>query len=271
MKFDHINDHASIYCGDAIEVMQKLIDCRTKVHCIITDPPYLLTSGGNTQPKYDGHVRMKGCFDGTKYDNCGKLVACDIDWLDFFPLLYQIMDRGHAYVMTNAKNMQYCLNAASISKIQKKHSQNIILDLYNSLIGKKQKQGFELHNILTWDKRTATPNRWYMKNLEFTCMFYKGKAKPINDCSSMAGVTIPHRDETEHPTEKPVQLMEYYIRNSTQEGDIVFDPFMGTGTTGVAAIKNNRGFIGIEQEDKWYNVAKTRINRAFDERQGFLF
>lgn len=63
-----------------------------------------------------------------------------------------------------------------------------------------------------------------------------------------------------HPTQKPVALYEYLIRTFSNEGDIVLDPCMGSGTTGVACMNTNRNFVGIEREEKYFEVAKTRIN-----------
>ena len=65
-----------------------------------------------------------------------------------------------------------------------------------------------------------------------------------------------------HPTQKPVALMEYLIKTYSNEGDIVLDNTMGSGTTGVAAIKCNRNFIGIEMDQKYYEIAKQRIESA---------
>lgn len=63
-----------------------------------------------------------------------------------------------------------------------------------------------------------------------------------------------------HPTQKPIYLMDYLIRTYSNEGDLVLDNCMGSGTTGVSAIMNNRRFIGIEKEDKYFNIAVNRIS-----------
>jgi len=63
-----------------------------------------------------------------------------------------------------------------------------------------------------------------------------------------------------HPTQKPVALMEYLIKTYTNEGDLVLDNCMGSGTTGVASINLNRNFIGIELDEKYFNIAKQRID-----------
>lgn len=200
--------------------------------CIVTDPPYKLTSGGNT--KHPDSM-SGGWIDD--YANTGEIIDCDIEWDEVAQICFNLLREGHAYIMANSRNVQPLLNSA-------------------------ENAGFGFHNLLIWDKRTATPNRWYMKNLEFTAFLFKGKAKRINDCSAKQLISCPQIDESEHPTEKPVQLMRYYIENSTQPGDTVIDPFCGTGTTGVAAILSGRNFIGIESNEKWYNVAKARLEEA---------
>lgn len=69
-----------------------------------------------------------------------------------------------------------------------------------------------------------------------------------------------------HPTQKPIALMEYLIRTYTNEGEVVMDNCMGSGTTGVACVNTGRRFIGIERDDKYFEIAKSRIEQAFDGR-----
>lgn len=64
-----------------------------------------------------------------------------------------------------------------------------------------------------------------------------------------------------HPTQKPVALFEYLIKTYTNEGDVVLDNCMGSGTTAIAAINTGRNWIGIEQDEKYYNLAKERIEK----------
>ena len=66
----------------------------------------------------------------------------------------------------------------------------------------------------------------------------------------------------QHPTQKPVELMEYVIKTYTNEGETVFDFTMGSGTTGVACKNLNRSFLGIEMDEKYFNIAKERIEQA---------
>lgn len=65
-----------------------------------------------------------------------------------------------------------------------------------------------------------------------------------------------------HPTIKPLNITEKIIRNSSKENNTILDPFMGSGTTGVACINTNRNFIGVELDEKYYKIAEERINSA---------
>lgn len=74
-----------------------------------------------------------------------------------------------------------------------------------------------------------------------------------------------------HPTQKPVEMMEYFIKTYTDAGHTVLDNTMGSGTTGVAAIRLGRNFIGMEQEEKYFLIAKKRIDEAIEETKFFEF
>jgi site-specific DNA-methyltransferase (adenine-specific) len=129
--------------------------------------------------------------------------------------------------------------------------------------------GFDLHTILVWDKRAALPNKYYQNVTEFTLFMKKGRAFTIRTPASKNLVSLFQRDESPHPTEKPVDLMSIYIGNSTWHGQTILDPFMGSGTTGVACAKMGRKFIGIELDPKYFEVACERIAKAY--AQGDMF
>lgn len=80
----------------------------------------------------------------------------------------------------------------------------------------------------------------------------------------------PHPSITEHPTQKPVELMKWLIESYSNEGDTILDPFMGSGTTGVACVQTGRNFIGIEIDPTYYAIAERRIAEAqLQERLDF--
>lgn len=219
-------------CGDCLEIIKNIPD--NSVDLVVTDPPYRTISGGNKSTKW-----KSGYAKSVLYKNDGKIFNHnDIDFFDWIPEIYRVLKDGtHFYCMCNLINLAKVMEAC-------------------------RKTGFALHNLLIWEKNTANANRWYMKNCEFTLFFRKGFAKTINNPSSK----MVHQFKNivgnkTHPTEKPVELMEYYILNSSNENDVVLDPFMGTGSAGVACVKNNRSFIGIEIEEGYFKIAKERIEK----------
>lgn len=83
---------------------------------------------------------------------------------------------------------------------------------------------------------------------------YAGNCEGYPNC-----LRVNYNKKSQHPTEKPVELMNYLVKTYTKEGDTILDCFMGSGTTGIACINTNRNFIGIELDEKYFNVAKERI------------
>lgn len=213
--------------GDCLELMKTIPD--GSVDLCVSDIPYKLTGGG----KGDGanSKRPKGIL---KDNNQIVIVPKFEDWL---PELYRVMkDGSHIYLMCNFKNL-------------------------NDLMNKTMIVGFKHVNLLVWEKNNCTPSQFYMKNCEYTLLLRKGKSKYIND---IGGSKTVHKFENiignkVHPTEKPISLMEFYVKNSSNSGDIVLDMFMGSGSTGVACKNTNRSFIGIELDEKYFEIAKNRI------------
>lgn len=223
---------STLYLGNAMEIMPTL----ESVDLICTDAPYLVATGGKSEGRGGWQA---------DYANDGKIVTCDLDWSDWLPLAYQVLKNDRqAYFMSDGKNM-FAAHAAAIAA------------------------GFKLHEPYVWDKRSASPNRWGMKVCEFTLFMRKGKAFTIADPSTKTLFSMFQRDETAHRTEKPVELMSQYVCNSTRPGQMVLDPFMGVGTTGVAAIRYGRRFTGIEIEARWFDAACERITKAHEDAYMF--
>lgn len=206
------------------------------VDLIVTDPPYATIGGGNSESGTPGHRRPSGMLSSN--NSKGGLEFNDIEFREYFHDLYRVLkDPGHIYLMVN------------------------FLNLKTAMI-EMERHGFKLHNLLVARKQNATPNRWYMKNGEYVIFARKGAAFPINDCGSMTvhDWTNPVGEKI-HPNEKSVELMESYILNSSKPGDIVLDPFMGAGATGIAAERTGRRFMGFEIDPKHYLTACKRMRR----------
>lgn len=216
-----------IYNMDCMEGMMMIED--ESIDLVVTDPPYKCISGG--KPK------KKGQPSGILSKNDGKIFDYnDIKPEMWIPEIYRVLKQNtHCYIMTNTINLFNYLNICKTV-------------------------GFKLHSILVWKKNNCTPSRWYMKNGEYILFLRKGKAKKINN----VGSKMVHEFENiirnkRHPTEKPVELMRMYIENSSNENDIVLDPFMGSGTTAVACKQLNRRFIGFEIDKKYFDIANRRL------------
>lgn len=122
-----------------------------------------------------------------------------------------------------------------------------------------RKAGFNIHNLLIWEKNNATPNRWYMKNCEYIIFARKGEAKPINDCGSKTVLHYNNVKQRIHPTEKPIELLKLFITNSTNPNDLILDPFGGSFSTVISAILTGRKAISFEIDEQYFNLGKQRL------------
>lgn len=201
--------------------------------CII-DPPYKLASGGCTTSAINGHFKKNGkATEGAKNGKVFK--ENDIKPSEYMGEIFRVLkDGSHFYVMCNDK-----------------HLKNMIQEGENA--------GFKLLNVLVWNKGMHTPLRYYLKNIEFVILFRKGKAKPINNMGSKALLDFQGIKGKEHPSEKPVELFEHFILNSSKENEIVLDCFIGSGTTAVASVKNNRKYIGFEIDEEYVKMGNNRL------------
>lgn len=236
--------------GDCLEIMKDIPD--NSIDLVVTDCPYHIVSGGCTNiPRKDepsGIFNRRNTFT-QKNAKSGKLFDNnDIKFKDWLPDVYRVLKDGtHCYIMINARNL----------KELQQEAENV---------------GFKFQNIIIWNKGNATPNRYYLNAYEMILMLRKGKAKNINNMGCKNIVDIKNiRGNKLHPTEKPVELNELFIKNSSEQGDTILDPFMGVGSCGLACKNTNRNFIGIELDEKYFNIAKERIEEASSNIQTTIF
>ena len=203
------------------------------IDCIITDPPYPTISGGHGgKDSSSSAARPTGILS----KNDGKIFDFnDIDIANWIGECYRVLKPDtHIYIMTNFLNLQHYMEEI-------------------------QKVGFELHNLLIWEKNNATPNRWYMKNCEYIIFARKGLAKPINNCGTKTVLQIKNVKDRIHPTEKPVELLRILIENSSNENDIILDPFGGSFSTVLASLQCKRKCISFEIDEEYFNVGQDRL------------
>ena len=243
--------------GDCLQLFKNIGD--ETIDLVLTDCPYRIIAGGVTikegLDETSGILRKRAVSDGTDCSNkwlkkgedsipsavkAGKMFAHnDIKFSEWLPEAFRVLKKGtHCYKMINSRNLK-------------------------DLQVEAEKVGFVFQNLLVWHKTNSqTPNKYYMQNAEFILMLSKRPAKNINDMGSKTVISIPNIiGNKSHPSEKPISLMEILIRNSTQEGETVLDPFMGGGSTGLASINLNRSFIGFEIDEEYFKVATEMVNQ----------
>ena len=213
-----------LYQGDCLEIMGSIKD--KSVDLIVTDPPYLMDYQSNRRKKEDR-------FDKIKNDKGNYMLI-----QDYLEECHRIMkDNTAIYCFCSWHNIDFFKNEFE------KH--------------------FKLKNILVWNKNnhgTGDLKGSYAPKHEFILFGHKGRTllrekriADVIDCPKISS------NKLTHPTEKPQDLLEIFIRQSSDVGSIVFDGFMGTGSCGIAAKKLNRNFIGIELDEKYFNIAKNRL------------
>ena len=219
--------------GDAVGFMKTLED--ESIDLIVTDPPYKVTARGNAGNS-GGMMRSKLSMKGKIFKHN------DIKPIEYLPEFYRLLkDGSHCYIMTNHINLQEMLNTAT-------------------------ECGFHFIKSLIWNKGNKIMGQFYMSQFEYILFFRKGKGKKINKCGTADILNIPNKKTKDengkniHDTEKPVELMKILIENSSQEGELVLDPFIGVGAVGIACKELNRDYIGIELDENYYNIACNRIN-----------
>lgn len=118
--------------------------------------------------------------------------------------------------------------------------------------------------LCIWEKTNPSPmngQHIWLSGIE-CCVFGKFKNATFNEHCKNTVFRFPNGKSKIHPTQKPLQLMEYLIKASSNENDLILDPFMGSGSTGVACLNTNRNFIGIELNEEYFNIAKNRIEEV---------
>ena len=227
---------------------------------IFADPPYFLSNGGIT------------C-------QSGKMVSVDKgDW-----------DK------TNGPEQNHAFNLSWISRCQKLLLANGTLwvsgthHVIYSVGYAMQQLGMKVLNNITWEKPNPPPNLscryfthstetliWAAKNEKSKHCFNYQAMRRINAGKQMKSVwciNAPVKDEKElgkHPTQKPVRLIEMLTLASTNPGNLVFDPFSGSATTGVACIKLGRKFVGCEIQQEYLTLSTKRLQQAIQRKHSVL-
>lgn len=250
---DKKEESNKLYLGDNIDILQELYDKNGEfVDMIFADPPYFLSNDGFTCQNGKMVKVNKGDWDKSKG-----------------------AEENHKYNLAWLSACQKVLKRDGTIWIS--GTQHVIFDIGFAL----QQLGFKILNMITWEKPNPAPNlscRYFTHSTEL--LIWAGKSEKSkhtfnydamrkeNGGKQMKSVwtfTAPKNSEKtfgKHPTQKPIDLLNRIIKASTNEGDMVLDPFLGSGTTAVSCILNNRKYIGIEKEKEYFELAKKRVEAS---------
>lgn len=232
---------ATLYLGDCLEIMKTL----EPVDHIICDPPYE-ASLHNSKNALRGRLRNDGGpeLSGLNFDAIDGIRAAVVDacaplskgWFITFCTVEGVWPWAE---VINASSMKYKRACAWVKP-----------DSTPQLNGQCPAQGYECF-VCAWAGESHS--RWNAggKRGVYTHLVNNAERTSL------------------HPTEKPRKLMAAIIKDFTNPGQLICDPFMGSGTTGVAAVQLGRNFIGIEKDPKYFELACDRLDKA--QRQGSLF
>ena len=231
-------DKIKLFHGDCFELMKDIPD--KSIDLIITDPPYLHVKGGMKSKRYN-----VGTWNSNSH-MVEQMSDFDRDKIyRFLDVSLSKMKKANMYI--------FC------SKLQLVHYFNYISE------HKKLK-----YDLLVWDKvkYSMKSTKFYTSDIEYVVRIYQAGVslnKILVEDGSKSDIKHYMKRQAEpqprgeHGTMKPVKLIERFIRVASDEESIILDPFMGSGTTGVACKNLNRNFIGIELDDKYFEIAKERI------------
>ena len=224
--------------GDCLELMKDIPD--GSVDLVVTDPPYLIeTKGGGMYNRTNGNVSEYIKELDTIKDGFSEEVLEE---------LCRMMKKINIYI--------FC-------------SQKQIIPLLNYFVEKKKCNW----NLLTWHKTNPVPacGNKYLTDTEYILFFREKGVKIYGEFKTKFTYYVTPKNVKDkklygHPTIKPLNILENLIVNSSAEGEIVLDPFMGSGSTGVACVNHGRRFIGMELDEHYFEVAKQRIDDARFEK-----
>ena len=220
-------------------------DENINVDIVITDPPYIHEKGGR------GKLLLGESLDREKF-NMKKLGDLGKEQIyEFLDTTLSLMKKPQWYIFCSEKQLVYYLDWCKENKMK--------------------------YNLLTWNKPLSVMNRErYSTNIEYIVRIYtNGCALNKLDLEANPEKTILYSKYKSysqirgkgklHPSQKPIELLKEFIELYKSEDDIIFDQFMGSGSTGQAAIELGREFIGSELDEHFFDVANNRLRNAISQ------
>jgi site-specific DNA-methyltransferase (adenine-specific) len=250
---------ARLWLGDQASLFSRLPD--ESVDCIWTDPPYFLSNDGVTCRSGRRDSVNKGAWDRSRG------ATADDAFTEAWLTECRRVLRTHGSIWVSGTLHGYLLVGRWLQRL-----------------------GFRLLNDIVWEKPNPPPNLgcrcfthateivfWAAKPdargktrhvFHYADMRHENEGRQMKNVWRLPAAGAQERRHGRHPTQKPLALVERALRASTEPGALVLDPFVGSGTTGVAAITTGRHFIGFEQDAHYAGIAGQRLSEAIAARQG---
>lgn len=231
-----MEENYNLYCGDSYKLIKQIPTA--SIDLILTDPPY------NLSPYSTGNIKLSWRKEiNNDVANWDKVEFKPSDWVGEFKRV--LKPTGNIFGFT---------------------SYNLIGKWHEALDSE-----FDTFQFVVWHKTNPVPKvlrAGFLNSCELiVCMWNKGHTWNFSNqremhnfietpiCMGTERIKIPF-----HPTQKPIRVLQHIIKVASKEDDMVFDPFMGVGSTGVAALNLGRKFTGIEIDEKYFKAAKKRIH-----------
>lgn len=233
--------------GDCLNLIQDIPE--KSVDMILCDLPY-----GTTACKWDSVIPFKPLWE--QYERLIKDNGAIV--------LFSSQPFTTRLIHSNMKDFRYCwywkkknVTGGQFAKVQPMRCIEDICVFY------KQKPTYNPQGLIKLEK----PLQWKVNEIS-NLYKWRGSAKGASEYTNYPKHFVEFAKDKKnfHPTQKPVALLEYLIKTYTNKGETVLDNCMGSGSTGVACVNTGRKFIGIELEEKYYNTAKERIEKALTEK-----
>ncbi|WP_314064699.1 DNA methyltransferase [uncultured Abiotrophia sp.] len=244
------DEKSTLYLGNALELLKDMEE--ESIDVIFADPPYFLSNDGISCSSGAMVSVNKGNWDKMQYSGYDDKHSFNRDWIRSCKRL--LRKNGTIWISGSYHNI-YSIGMAL------------------------EQEGFKILNNITWQKTNPAPNLacrcfthstetvlWAKKNdkgvshyFNYQLMKEDNGGKQMKDVWTGSVTKPSEKIEGKHPTQKPLYLLERIIRASTKEGELILDPFCGSSTTGVAAKRLGRMFIGIDQEEEYLNLSVRRL------------
>lgn len=237
-----------LYHANSLDVMSAIPP--NSIDMIFADPPYFLSNGGMSC-----HAGRRVCVDKGEWDKSKGIEETHKFNLEWLKRCQNILAKDGTIWVSGTSHIIYSIGFAM------------------------QQLGFKILNDIAWYKINPPPNLscryfthatetviWAAKNKDSKHYFNYDLMRKMNNnkqMQSLWSITAPRTEEKiygKHPTQKPLALLKRIILASTKENDIVIDPFTGSSTTGVAAYRLGRYFIGVDNNKAYLNLSVKRLN-----------